>query len=85
MFGFHFVGMFYGHGFIPLSHLHDLPSKSRAGVSVANPSEASGEFPAMAGVASGWVSIRRKEQERGYSTTSPRNDIMDWLYSSARM
>ena len=25
-------------------------------------------------IASGWVSIRRKEQERDYSTTSPRND-----------
>ncbi len=28
------------------------------------------------GIASGWVSIRRKEPERGYSTTSPRNDII---------
>jgi hypothetical protein len=25
-------------------------------------------------IASGWVSIRREEQERGYSTTSSRND-----------
>jgi len=26
-------------------------------------------------IASGWVSIRREEQERGYSTISPRNDV----------
>src|SRR3972149_3006952 len=32
-------------------------------------------------IASGWVSIRRKEQERGYSTTSPRNDIIDVTFS----
>ncbi len=31
-------------------------------------------IPTHKEIASNWVSIRRKEQERGYSTTSPRND-----------
>ena len=35
------------------------------------------QAPHRVGIALGWVSIRRKKQERGYSTISPRNGIKE--------